>query len=207
MVSSSRHDNDKRVIRTKNAIKTALFNIMETKDISEITISELTAQANVNRRTFYTHYKSITDILSEIESDLVAALKQLAAKFDKNDCEKSTYELFVGLDKLISVDFQYYFHLIKVDMRGLLMTRLKTVIKASADAALNQLPNAKDSDADVLSAFIVGGFFNAYLDYHNNPERSSAFEASARLVSSAVAFCIKNADTIRANAADSSERN
>lgn len=200
MNTSARHDNDKRVVRTKKAIKSALFTIMETKDISAITISELTAAANVNRRTFYTHYKCITDILSEVESDLVAALRELAERFDKTDYEKSTYELFIGLDKLISVDFEYYFHLVKVDMRGLLMSRLKNVIKTSADAALSQIPSGVTAESSVISAFIVGGFFNAYLDCHYNTERTGSLEEYARLVSSAVAFCIKNADAIRKNA-------
>ncbi len=199
MNTSTRHDNDKRVVRTKKAIKAALFKIMESKDISAITISELTAEANVNRRTFYTHYRNITDILSEIESDLVAALKELADKFDTSDYEKSTYELFLGLDRLITVDFEFYFHLVRVDMRGILVSRLKTVIKKAADAVLEQFSNGASADSAVLSAFLAGGFFNAYLDYTYNPERTM-LEHSARLAASAVAFCIKNARTICQNA-------
>lgn len=199
MNTSTRHDNDKRVVRTKKAIKAALFKIMESKDISAITISELTAEANVNRRTFYTHYRNITDILSEIESDLVAALRELADKFDTSDYEKSTYELFLGLDRLITVDFQFYFHLVRVDMRGILVSRLKTVIKRAADAVLEQFSDGTSADSAVLSAFLAGGFFNAYLDYTYNPERTT-LEHSARLAASAVAFCIKNARTICQNA-------
>lgn len=199
MNTSTRHDNDKRVVRTKKAIKAALFKIMESKDISAITISELTAEANVNRRTFYTHYRNIADILSEIESDLVAALRELADKFDTSDYEKSTYELFLGLDRLITVDFQFYFHLVRVDMRGILVSRLKTVIKKAADAVLEQFSDGASADSAVLSAFLAGGFFNAYLDYTYNPERTT-LEHSARLAASAVAFCIKNARTICQNA-------
>ena len=104
--TTTRHDSDKRVIRTKKAIKAALFRIMEDKDISSITISELTQKANVNRRTFYTHYRNITDILNEIEGDLVAALNELVKKFDANDFEASTYNLFLGLNELITVEFK-----------------------------------------------------------------------------------------------------
>ena len=195
MNTSIRHENDKRVIRTKKAIKAALFRIMETKDISAITISELTAEANVNRRTFYTHYRNITDILNEIESDLVAALKQLADRFDTSDYEKSTYELFLGLDRLITVDFQFYFHLVRVDMRGILVSRLKTVIKRAADAVLDRITEERSVDSAVLSAFLAGGFINAYIDHTYNRE-SISLEHSARLAASAVAFCIKNARTI-----------
>ena len=74
MAVMTRNNSDKRVIRTKKAIRTALFKLMESKDIASITISELTTLANVNRRTFYTHYSNITDILDETESEIVEAV-------------------------------------------------------------------------------------------------------------------------------------
>ena len=98
----SRHDSDKRVIRTKKAIKEALFRLMEEKDISSISISELTQEANINRRTFYTHYSSITDILEEIESDLVEALGVLVQSIDFNAPRKGAKDLFLGLHSLIT---------------------------------------------------------------------------------------------------------
>lgn len=187
----TRHDSDKRVIRTKKAIKAALFRIMEDKDISSITISELTQKANVNRRTFYTHYRNITDILNEIEGDLVAALKELAKQFDSSDFEASTYKLFVGLNELITVEFDYYFHLVRVDMRGMLMSRLKNVIKASTDKLLENLSDRQGQDAAVISSFIVGGFLNTYLEWHNHPTEIP-IERAAKLASCMVNLCVDN---------------
>ncbi len=197
MSNTARHDSDKRVIRTKKAIKAALFKIMENKDISAITISELTAEANVNRRTFYTHYRNLTDILNEIEGDLVAALKELVDKFDENEFETSTYNLFLGLDRLITVDFDYYFHLVRVDMRGMLMSRLKNVIKISADSLVGSLSHKPGSDAAVVSAFIVGGFFNTYLEWHNKPG-DMPIERHAQLAAAMVGLCAKNAQKVAA---------
>lgn len=189
--TTTRHDSDKRVIRTKKAIKAALFRIMEDKDISSITISELTTKANVNRRTFYTHYRNITDILNEIEGDLVAALGELVRKFDPNDFEASTYNLFLGLNELITVEFDYYFHLVRVDMRGMLMSRLKNVIKATTDQLLESFCNKHGQDASVVSAFIVGGFFNTYLEWHNHPA-NIPIERAAKLASCMVGMCVDN---------------
>lgn len=189
--TTARHDSDKRVIRTKKAIKAALFRIMGNKDISSITISELTAKANVNRRTFYTHYRNITDILDEIESDLVAALGELAKKFDRDDLEASTYNLFLGLNELITVEFDYYFHLVRVDMRGMLMSRLKNVLKTSTDKLLESFSRKLGPDAAVVSAFIVGGFFNTYLEWHNHPSEIP-IERVAKLASCMVGLCVDN---------------
>ncbi len=189
--SASRHDSDKRVIRTKKAIKAALFRIMEEKDISSISISELTQEANINRRTFYTHYRNITDILDEIEGDLVEALRKLIQGIDLRASRQSAYDLFMGLNSLITVEFDYYFHLMRVDMRGMLMSRLKNVIKGMTDMLLPQLCEKHGENAAVISAFIVGGFFNMYLEWHNHPDGLNIEEA-AELAGDMVGLCIDN---------------
>lgn len=189
--ATSRHDSDKRVIRTKKAIKAALFRIMEEKDISSISISELTQEANVNRRTFYTHYRNITDILDEIEGDLVKSLGKLVQGIDLRACRKSAYDLFVRLDSLITVEFGYYFHLVRVDMRGMLMSRLKNVIKEMTDLLLEQLCKRHGQSAAIVSSYIVGGFFNMYLEWHNHPNGCS-LEQAAELAGIMVELCIEN---------------
>lgn len=189
--TTARHDSDKRVIRTKKAIKTALFKIMEDKDISSITISELSQQACVNRRTFYMHYRNITDILDEIESDLVDALSQLVKRFDTADFKKSAYDLFIGLNDLITVEFDYYFHLVQVDMRGMLMSRLKSVIKTSTDKLLERVSSSNSASSKVVSSFIVGGFFNTYLEWHSHSDEIP-IETVANLASCMVEMCIDN---------------
>ena len=190
--SSSRHDSDKRVIRTKKAIKAALFRIMEEKDISSISISELTQEANVNRRTFYTHYRSITEILDEIEGDLVKALGKLVEGIDLKAPRKSAYDLFLGLDSLITVEFDYYFHLVRVDMRSMLMSRMKNVIKGVTDTLLTHLSKRHGENASLVSSFMVGGFFNMYLEWHNHPDGISP-EQAAEFAGRMVELCVENA--------------
>lgn len=186
--NADRHESDKRVIRTKKAIKAALFKLMEEKDISSITISELTKEANVNRRTFYTHYRNITDILDEIESDLVRELSRLMGDFNPDEYRISAYNLFMGLNSLISEDFDYYFNVVRVDMRGMLMSRLRSVVKETTDLLMKRICRNSEN-AGLASAFIVGGFFNLYMEWHNNPHNLTA-EQAAEVASSIVAHCV-----------------
>ena len=189
--NNSKHDCDKRVIRTKKAIKSALFKLMEQKDVDNISISELTKEANVNRRTFYTHYHGITDILDEVESDLVAALARLVKSIDPSAFRKSAYELFIGLDELITVEFDYYFHIVRVDTRGMLMSRLKSVIKGMTDMLLDRLSKRHGEGVAVISSFIVGGFFNMYLEWHYHPN-GCPIERAAELAGEMVELCVEN---------------
>jgi len=187
MTSELRHNTDKRVIRTKKAIKNALFKLMESKDISDITISELTASANVNRRTFYTHYRTITDILEEIENDLVAALTEMLKDVDVNNCSESIEKLFLRFHSIVSEEFDFYFHLMKLDTRAFLQQRLKKAFSASAESMFKDAP-ITHNNGKLTAAFIAGGMLAAYNEWFYTENRMPA-EAAAKLVSSLAVAC------------------
>ena len=74
---------DRRVNRTKRQIKKALINLLSKKDLSRITVSEITELADIGRGTFYTHYQDIYDLyhslINELAKDLLVSIihKQL----------------------------------------------------------------------------------------------------------------------------------
>ena len=190
---------DKRVIRTKKAIRTALFKLMESKDIASITISELTSLANVNRRTFYTHYSNITDILDETESEIVDALQQLIDHFNTNNLMDSTYTLFIELNRLITEDYGFYFQLMKSDFRGVLISRMKVVLKASEDKIIGRFSVPADEKyVMLLASFMNGGFLNLFLEW-NKSGKEVSIETAARVASVMVDYCVKDLPEICAS--------
>lgn len=56
---------DKRIMKTKLALREALLTITVQKNIREISVSELCAKARINRTTFYKYYSVPTDVLQE----------------------------------------------------------------------------------------------------------------------------------------------
>ena len=62
---------DLRVSRTLKAIRSAFYDLVLTKDYSDISITELTDRAEINRKTFYLHYSSLEDLVKEVEQEIV----------------------------------------------------------------------------------------------------------------------------------------
>lgn len=60
---------DRRKRKTQQAIELALLELLGSKKIDEISISELAALADVNRKTFYNHFASVEEVLAKIEQD------------------------------------------------------------------------------------------------------------------------------------------
>ncbi|MCD7804799.1 MAG: TetR/AcrR family transcriptional regulator [Oscillospiraceae bacterium] len=73
---------NRRVLVTKKLISDALLKLLETKNIEKVTITELCEVAHVNRSTFYHHYTSQYDVLTEIEDEKVEDIKVMLEKID-----------------------------------------------------------------------------------------------------------------------------
>ena len=54
---------DRRVRRTKKLLTQALTELLQKKQVNEITVKELTDLADMNRGTFYMYYRDIFDML------------------------------------------------------------------------------------------------------------------------------------------------
>ena len=65
-------------IRVKNAIVTTLFQLMEKKELSKITITELIKKAHVARASFYRNYSSKTDVLVTLVHDILQDFRETA---------------------------------------------------------------------------------------------------------------------------------
>lgn len=74
-------DKDRRVRRTKASLRQALTELLREKDVRAITIRELTERADVNRGTFYAHYKDIYDMLSQNENELFEVFGELLSGY------------------------------------------------------------------------------------------------------------------------------
>ena len=59
-------ENDKRVIKTKAIIRDAYVQLLKEHKPAKITVKSLCDKAYVSRKTFYSHYDTIDDVLLEI---------------------------------------------------------------------------------------------------------------------------------------------
>ena len=61
---------DRRVRKTKRQLRQALTVLLQEKPIKDITVREIADMVDINRGTFYLHYKDVFDMLEQIENDI-----------------------------------------------------------------------------------------------------------------------------------------
>lgn len=67
---------DFRVKSTLNSIDEALIRLIKEKPISKITVRELCVEAEINRATYYRHFKDIPDLIAKTENALLASFEK-----------------------------------------------------------------------------------------------------------------------------------
>src|SRR4051795_9710325 len=65
---------DKRVQRTKKALKNALQSLLKIKHFEHITITDIVKEADYNRGTFYIHYEKKEDVLDDLIEEILAEM-------------------------------------------------------------------------------------------------------------------------------------
>ncbi|KQU57743.1 hypothetical protein ASG66_18560 [Bacillus sp. Leaf406] len=76
---------DRRQIRTKQLIRDALLDLIPQKGLTKITVKDLTERADINRGTFYLHYKDVADLTDQLKEDIFADIPLLTSKIDPTD--------------------------------------------------------------------------------------------------------------------------
>lgn len=65
---------DKRVLRSRQSIINAFISIRQHKELEKITVTEICRTADINKSTFYVHYRDIYDLSSKLETEVIEGI-------------------------------------------------------------------------------------------------------------------------------------
>lgn len=71
-----------RTRKRKASIHEALYELLETNRIEDITVTMISEKAGITRKTFYSYYDSIFDLADTIATEYIASLEQLLNNVD-----------------------------------------------------------------------------------------------------------------------------
>ncbi|MCL2662557.1 MAG: TetR family transcriptional regulator C-terminal domain-containing protein [Oscillospiraceae bacterium] len=95
---------DRRVRKTKKALREGLAELLTEKSIQNITVRELTDKADVHRSTFYANFVDIYDLYNHIEETVINELRDIfnvTNGLDTTQCIVLLFE-YISTNKQIS---------------------------------------------------------------------------------------------------------
>ena len=94
---------DRRVRKTKRQLRLALMQLMSEKNVKDISVRELAAIADINRGTFYIHYKDVYDLLSQLEEEMAQGLIKVCRSHHAQESRKSRTSVLSFMQKLLRI--------------------------------------------------------------------------------------------------------
>lgn len=83
-----------KTTRTQKSIIAALLKLMETEHLDEITITQITQEAEIARRTFYLNYEGKKDVLHHVAFNLYLDYAELALSEENRSIRKDVFTFF-----------------------------------------------------------------------------------------------------------------
>ena len=142
--------------QSKYKICKAFINLLETKELYEITISEICTLANISRNTFYNHYDNTSNIAKDIVLMINKSFDTYILYFESNHSIKLSNLSINDLSNLIISDF-LPFHL---QVLYKYKDQLKIIIKRNYIF-----------DFDSTFKIIYNTFYEPYFEYLQIPKK------------------------------------
>lgn len=155
---------DRRIRKSKRAIRQALVKMLSQKNLEDITITEISKEADVNRKTFYNYYETTYQVIEEIENDIVRSFEEVLSNINIKEDLKQPIKIFETLTSIIQNDFEFYSDLIKSQKVGgiILISKISDVFKQRVRAVLPVEMFEDDFTMELSINFIIAGMLEVY---------------------------------------------
>ena len=149
---------DRRVRRTKKLLTQAFTQLLQEKQINEITVKELTDLADMNRGTFYLYYKDMFDMLEKIEDGMFEALDAIISLHEHDDVSQQTKPILLDLFDFIEENQEMCRVLLSPHGDMNFLHRLNEVVREKCLKAWPEIRKEKgEADFDYHYSFVVFG--------------------------------------------------
>jgi AcrR family transcriptional regulator len=95
---------DRRILKTQEAMKKAVIELMAEKNFDDITIQDIADRANINRGTIYLHYQDKYDLLDKL---IETHLNELG-EMDKWACEMDWIDALVPYFEYFEENYLFF---------------------------------------------------------------------------------------------------
>ncbi|MEG3071531.1 MAG: TetR/AcrR family transcriptional regulator [Peptococcaceae bacterium] len=156
-----RKKTDRRVKYTKMVLEKSFIRLLEKKDISQISITEICADADINRSTFYAHYQDQYDLLEKIQNELFANIEMHLAAYTQDGLPVLPVDMVVQIFEYIQENAQLCKLLLSEDGNLNFQKRVFMLVYEKMISDLTQKGTISKKDAEYIFAFTLTGCIGA----------------------------------------------
>ena len=154
-------------LRSKALIKRALLELMQEKSFDKISVSDIVRKADINRGTFYAHFKNPHDVLLRIQDDMFSELTAVLNKYSPDEVMADPVPVFKQVSEFLLSDIAYYRMLFRIaGVHEYLLDNKNRIFNYFLGCDIIKNLDDKDFKREFIALldFWVSGVFNIYYD-------------------------------------------
>lgn len=151
------NSDDRRVRKTRRLMTDALAKLLAEKPLSNITVREIADMADINRGTFYLHYKDVFDMVDKIQADLFEKFNAIITNYMPTADSKRLFPLLEKLFELLAENANLARALVSKHGDAAFINKLKNVVR---EKCLADMPNPqpdKAAEFDYFFSYVSSG--------------------------------------------------
>lgn len=167
---------DRRVIKTRRQLKKGLAALMKEKSVNQITVKELVEEVDINRSTFYLHFKDIQDLLREIEENMEVQIKRAIEEHPIVSGNENAFYFIEDMFRVLDEEREISKALIGPNGDMGFIHRIERIIKENSRGTLEKMFPGKKEDLKYFYAFCLSGCLGLVKVWLNEGEEKSPEE-------------------------------
>ena len=149
---------DRRVRKTKKALRQGLVELLQRKKLKDISVRELTDEADLHRGTFYVHYRDIYDLYDKMWREAMAEIQDIFRQHPPEELRSSPGPLFQAIMEYAQENRDLCRMFFSPNGDQALARELEHIVEEKCLQDWPVLfPNRDLSDTEYLRVFIVDG--------------------------------------------------
>ncbi|HBM75863.1 MAG TPA: TetR/AcrR family transcriptional regulator [Clostridiaceae bacterium] len=147
---------DRRVRKTKKQLRQGLTKLLEEKSIKDITVRELSDLVDINRGTFYLHYKDVFDMVEQIEKEMFENFRSVLYEYPLEVLKGKPLPMLIDIFRFVKENSDMCRGLISKNGDISFVNRLEELVKERCLSDWMKIFN-KSENFEYYCSFIVSG--------------------------------------------------
>ena len=151
-------------LRSKKLINEALADLLTEKSLDKITVTDVVTRADINRGTFYAHYKDIPDVVDHLIQQTFSAIRDEMMRQTQPPANTGLV-LLTTIQSILEEDLVFYRKILNSTASSTMQEQLVSILMEFLLENKDRFYPGNQEEYQIAIRFCAGGLSNLYRDW------------------------------------------
>jgi len=151
-------------IRSRKLINDALADLLQEKPLDKITVTDVVTRADINRGTFYAHYRDIPDVVDHLIQQTFSAIREAVDGQELSSADIG-HTLLTTIQSILEEDLFFYRKILNSSASAIMQEQLVAIVLEFMLEQKDKFFLGSQEEYQIAIRFCAGGLSNLYRDW------------------------------------------